>query len=187
MKKLVVFAIVFVLLVSGCSKEPPAEPFPESSAPEISESVPEEESHEETSEPAPEEPPEKIQTEVPEEDYIWENFVEKMAQNGYAREEIESLETLGFSREEITSMTWVDVVRGLGMIEFGFGREEVESALEILKNEDLIDETFVLVGDNTVHYELVEEFISAVEKGESAFVHGTAVGEPLYYYFELLH
>ena len=180
MKKLI-FLVVLVLLFSACSKEPPAEVVPEVSEPEISESIPEEE----TPEQPKEEPPEKIQTEVSEEDYIWENFLEKMAQNGYAREEIESLKTLGFTRDEIVAMTWVDVVRGLGMIEFGFGREEVESALEILKNEDLIDETFVLVGDNTVRYELVEKFISAVEKGESAFVHGTAVGEPLYYYFEL--
>ena len=179
MKKLLAFALVFVLLISGCEKEPEeiVPEVPEIPEVDISEPVPEEEPKEET--------PEKIQTEIPETDYVWENFIEQMAKNGYTREEIESLETLGFSREEITAMTWVDVVRGLGMVQFGFEREEVESALEILKNPDLMDETFVAVGDSTTRIELIEEFVSAVEKGKAAFVHGTAVSEPLYLYFEL--
>ncbi|MBR6656805.1 MAG: hypothetical protein IKL18_01375 [Oscillospiraceae bacterium] len=185
MKKLVILALVLALLVSGCGKEP-EEIVPEvpevSDVPEISES--------ESSEPAleeepKEEPPEKIQTEISEEDYAWEKFIEQMAKHSYTREEIESLETLGFSREEITAMTWVDVARGLGMVRFGFEREEVESALEILKNPDLMDESFVAVGDITTRIELIDEFVAAVEKGEAAFVHGTAVGEPLYLYFEL--
>ena len=182
MKKILIFILVFAFLLSGCGKEP-EEIVPE--VPEISEV-----SESESSKPLPEEepkeePPEKIQTEIPETDYVWENFIEQMAKNGYTREEIESLETLGFSREEITAMTWVDVVRGLGMVQFGFEREEVESALEILKNPDLMDETFVAVGDSTTRIELIEEFVSTVEKGKAAFVHGTAVSEPLYLYFEL--
>lgn len=188
MKKLVVLALVLALLVSGCGKEP-EEIVPEfSEVPEVSDvpEISESESFEPALEEEPkEEPPEKIQTEIPEEDYAWENFIEQMAKNGYTREEIESLETLGFSREEITAMTWVDIARGLGMVRFGFEREEVESALEILKNPDLMDESFVAVGDITTRIELIDEFVAAVEKGEAAFVHGTAVSEPLYLYFEL--
>lgn len=163
MKKFLIFTLVFVLLLSGCGKEP-EEIIPE--VPEV---------------------PEIPEGEISESDYAWENFIEQMAKNGYTREEIESLETLGFSREEITAMTWVDVVRGLGMVQFGFGREEVESALEILKNEDLMDETFVGVFDKTEHFELLEDFIFAVENNESAFVHGIKYGSTMPFYFELLY
>lgn len=48
-----------------------------------------------------------------------------------------------------------------------------------------MDETFVSVGDNTAQIELIENFVAAVEKGKAAFVHGTTVGEPLYFYYEL--
>lgn len=163
MKKFLIFTLVFVLLLSGCEKEP-EEIIPE--VPEV---------------------PEISQGEISESDYAWENFIEQMAKNGYTREEIESLETLGFSREEIAAMTRVDVVRGLGMVQFGFEREEVESALEILKNEDLMDETFVGVFDKTEHFELLEDFIFAVENNESAFVHGIKYGSTMPFYFELLY
>lgn len=48
-----------------------------------------------------------------------------------------------------------------------------------------MNETFVSVRDNTTQIELIENFVAAVEKGKAAFVHGTAVGEPLYFYYEL--
>ena len=186
MKKILIFILVFAFLLSGCGKEPEeiASEVPESSAPEISEN--------ESSKPLPEEepkeePPEKIQTEIPETDYVWENFIEQMAKNGYTREEIESLETLGFSREEITAMTWVDVARDLGMVQFGFEREEVESALEILRNGDLRDETLVGAFDKTERFELLEDFIFAVENNESAFVHGIKYGSTMPFYFELFY
>ncbi len=182
MKKLLAFALVFVLLISGCEKEPEeiVPEVPEISESESSKSLPEEEPKEE--------PPEKIQTEIPETDYVWENFIEQMAKNGYTREEIESLETLGFSREEITAMTWVDVARGLGMVQFGFEREEVESALEILRNGIAnADETFVGAFDKTERFELLEDFIFAVENNESAFVHGIKYGSTMPFYFELLY
>ena len=71
-----------------------------------------------------------------------------MAKHGYTREEIESLAEYGFTAEEITAMDWIDVVRGLGMVEYGFEKEEVESALEILENGTAKDdETFVLSGE----------------------------------------
>ncbi len=176
-----IFTLVFAILISGCSKEP------EEILPEIPE-VPENGISETLPEEKPlEEPPEKIQTEIPEADYEWENFIEQMAKHSYTREEIESLETLGFTRDEITAMTWVDVVRGLGMIRFGFEREEVEAALEVLKNGDLRDETFVGAFDKTERFELLEDFISAVENNESAFVHGIKYGSTMPFYFELFY
>ena len=166
MKKLFAVLLLLSFLLCSCNAEEEKEPVLN---PPLQE------------EPAPEELP---QTE-PENDYEWEEFIEQMKNHGYTKEDIESLKTLGFSRDEIVSMTWVDVVRGLGMIRFGFEREEVESALEILKNENLRDETFVFVDDSTARIELIEDFIAAVEKGEAAFVHGTGTSNPLYYYFEL--
>lgn len=160
LKKLIVLAAVIILL-SGCSEKPE----------EIVLENPEQE---------------EIQTEIPETDYIWENFIEEMAKHGYTREEIESLAEYGFTAEEITAMDWIDVVRGLGMVEYGFEKEEVESALEILENGTAKDdETFVLSGDNTDRFELIEDFVSKVKRNESAFVHGTMAGNPLYFYFEL--
>ena len=79
MKKLFVFALVFVLLISGCGKEPekivPEVPdVPEISQGEISESVPEEQEEsvpEEPSEPVLEEPEEIFQDEENDEsDYV---------------------------------------------------------------------------------------------------------------------
>ena len=161
MKKLVFLAVVFIFAFAGCSQKP--------------------------EEVVPENPnPEEIRTEIPETDYIWENFIEEMAKHGYTREEIESLAEYGFTAEEITAMDWIDVVRGLGMVEYGFEKEEVESALEILENGTAKDdETFVLSGDNTDRFELIEDFVSKVKRNESAFVHGTMAGNPLYFYFEL--
>lgn len=166
MKKILIFILVFAFFLSGCGKEP-EEIVPE--VPEISEV-----SESESSKPLPEEepkeePPEKIQTEIPETDYVWENFIEQMAKNGYTREEIESLETLGFSREEITAMTWVDVVRGLGMVQFGFEREEVESALEILKNPDLSEPLYLYFElsyepGGMIEYTMISEHRVAKEK-----------------------
>ncbi len=180
MKKLFVLALVFALLLSGCSKEPQeiVLNIPETPGTESSESLPEEKPQEEPSEPIPEEEPETEDE--------WEKFIEEKMINGYTREEIESLETHGFSRDEIMTMQWVDFSRNLSMIEFGFERKKVEETLELLKSGNLKDdETFVLSGDNTIRFELIEDFISSVERNEAAFVHGTMAGNPLYFYFEL--
>lgn len=173
MKKFIVFAAVFILLFAGCSQKP-EEIVPENPEPEVSGSLSEKEQ------------PEETPTEVPETDYVWENFIAEMAKHGYKREEIESLADYGFTMEEITAMNWADVVRGLGMVQYGFEREEVESALEILESGAAKDdETFVLSGDSTTRFELIEEFAAKVKRNESAFVHGTMAGNTLYFYFEL--
>ncbi len=164
MRKVLAAILAVLLLFAGCMSETPEE---------IPAEIPEKE-------PA---------VSVPEEaktDYEWEKFIKEMEKHGYSKEDIESLEAYGYTCDEITAMTWVDVVRGLGMIRFGFEREEVESALEILRNGTAKDdETFVLSGDETIRYELIEEFISAVEKNEEAFVHGIMTGHTMPYYFEL--
>ena len=164
MKKLLVFALVFALLLSGCSEKTPVEENPEN--PEIESS-------------------EVLKEEEPETDHYWEEFIEEMEKHGYSEEKIESLETYGFSREEIKAMSWVDVARNLSAAGFGFERKEVETALEFLRNENLWDETFIKALEKTEGFELLESFVSAVEKGESAFVRGIKYGYTMTYYFEL--
>lgn len=164
MKKLLIFALVFVLLISGCSEKTPVEENPEN--PEIESS-------------------EVLKEEEPETDHYWEEFIEEMEKHGYSKEKIESLETYGFSREEIKAMSWVDVARNLSAAGFGFERKEVETALEFLRNENLWDETFIKALEKTEGFELLESFVSAVEKGESAFVRGIKYGYTMTYYFEL--
>ena len=146
MKKIVIFALVFVLLVSGCSKEPPAEVVPEVSEPEISESIPEEETPKEPKE----EPPEKIQTEVSEE-VETDNGQENVAE------------------------------------QYVISKEKIDFAESILNDpESYNNEKLVISGNNgTKNIELLEDFVSAVERNESAVVYGIMYGYTVPYYFEL--
>ena len=141
MKKLI-FLVVLVLLFSACSKEPPLEIVPESSLPEVSESLPEEEPKEE--------PPEKIQTEVSEE-------VE--TDNGH---------------ENIAE-------------QYGISKEKIDFAESILNDpESYNNKKLVISGNNgTKNIELLEDFISAVERNEAATVFGIYSGHTFPYYFEL--
>ena len=141
MKKLI-FLVVLVLLFSACSKEPPLEIVPESSLPEVSESLPEEEPKKE--------PPEKIQTEVSEE-------VE--TDNGH---------------ENVAE-------------QYDISKEKIDFAESILNDpESYNNEKLVISGNNgTKNIELLEDFISAVERNESAVVYGIMYGYTFPYYFEL--
>ena len=92
MKKLLIFALVFVLLISGCEKEP-EKIVPE--VPEISE-VPEAEVSESLTE-------EELVEEVPEEPETtdeWEKFLREMNENGISENDIGVLENAGFEQEE---------------------------------------------------------------------------------------
>ena len=120
MKKLFVFALVFVLLLSGCGKEPekiiPEVPdVPEISQGEISESVPEEpeeKPQEETSESASE----SVSEEEPKIEDEWEKFLREMNENGISENDIGVLENAGFEREELKTMYTNEISRQLAII-----------------------------------------------------------------------
>ena len=192
MKKLFVFALVFVLLLSGCGKEPekivPEVPdVPEISQGEISESVPEEpeeKPQEETSESASE----SVSEEEPKIEDEWEKFLREMNENGISENDIGVLENAGFEREELKTMYTNEISRQLAIIKYGISEEKISYAEKLIENseEASLDENFVSHGENgKIKTEPVEKFIKAALNNESCSVFGILAGNTEPFYFEL--
>lgn len=189
MKKLFVFALVFVILLSGCGKEPekiiPEVPdIPEISQGGISESVPEEEPKEETSESASE----SVSEEEPKIEDEWEKFLREMNENGISENDIDVLENAGFEREELKTMYTNEISRQLAIIKYGISEEKISYAEKLIENseEASLDENFVSHGeDGKIKTEPVEKLIEAIEKNESYSIFGILAGNAEPFYFEL--
>lgn len=186
MKKLFVFALVFVLLLSGCGKEPEkiVPDVPEISQGEISESVPEEEPKEETSESASG----SVSEEEPKIEDEWEKFLREMNENGISENDIGVLENAGFEREELIVMSTTETHRQLAIIKYGISKEKISYAEKLIENseEASLDENFVSHGeDGKIKTEPVEKLIEAIEKNESYSIFGILAGNTEPFYFEL--
>lgn len=192
MKKLFVFALVFVLLLSGCGKEPekivPEVPdVPEISQGEISESVPEEpeeKSQDETSESASE----SISEEEPKIEDEWEKFLREMNENGISENDIGVLENAGFEREELKTMYTNEISRQVAIIKYGISEEKIACAERLIENSEEAesDENFVFRGeDRKIKTEPVEKLIEAIGKNESYSIFGILAGNTEPFYFEL--
>ena len=180
MKKLLIFALVFVLLISGCEKEP-EKIVPE--VPEISE-VPEAEVSESLTE---EEPVEEV-PEEPETTDEWEKFLREMNENGISENDIGVLENAGFEQEELKTMSTTEMHRQIAIIKHGISEEKIAYAKKLIENseEAKSKENFVFLGeDRKIRTEPVEKFIEAILKNESCSVFGILAGNTEPFYFEL--
>ena len=128
MKKLFVLALVFVLLISGCEKEP-EKIVPE--VPEISE-VPEAE----VSESLPEEEPVEEVPEEPETTDEWEKFLREMNENGISENDIGVLENAGFEQEELKTMSTTEMHRQIAIIKHGISEEKIAYAKKLIENSE---------------------------------------------------
>ncbi len=186
MKKLLIFALIFALLFSGCLKEP-EEIVPEIPEGEISESVPEEPEEklqEETSKPVSESVPE----EEPKTEDEWEKFLREMKESGISENDIGILENAGFDKEKLKTMSTTEMHRRIAIIKYGVSEEKIAYAEKLIENSEEVgsDENFVFrEEDRKIRIEPIEKFIEAVEKNESYSVFGILAGNTEPFYFEL--
>lgn len=160
MKKLILFALIFSVLFTGCKNETPPEVPPENPLPEISE--------EET-------------------DRDWENLVSEVEKKGFSKKDLEKLEKEGYGREELKEMSPDLIAMRIKMSKEGIKKEKVDFALEILNDpESYNNKKLVISGTSgTKNGDIIETFIESVEKNEGACVYGIMAGYTMPYYFEL--